>query len=351
MQTQVSSYLTNKKKPEEKKITAEVKSIKVPIPTFPPTAMVYSVPKSPSTGNVENENENQPVDIVSAAIMAKVLEERERERSMIKHCDTCTCSKKNIKIINHDTHHSIGVQTIETFHKSLENGNTLMKALNEKTNIENKSANALSDNSTSSSLINLSSISSPKTDKKIFHHRLCDKSSQCFDCDTDNEKTSAKDVSSSLKGPRYCSMRVQSGSKNILLDNAHSNIAPVLYTRQKMKNMARTHESANSCSSDECKPIEGAVNNEQRTADWVENSDDFEVSSSENSKSETTKNDVDKLAQMEDNVKKFLFGKSEFLKTVEIGKMKYQSMREKDVCVNNQSYRTSRSNSHTETEI
>lgn len=42
----------------------------------------------------ENGNETKPaksIDIVSAAIMAKVLEEREKERSQQKHCDTCHC--------------------------------------------------------------------------------------------------------------------------------------------------------------------------------------------------------------------------------------------------------------------
>lgn len=33
-------------------------------------------------------------------------------------------------------------------------------------------------------------------------------------------------------GPRFCSLIMQAGSKNILLDNAQPNIAPVLYTRQ-----------------------------------------------------------------------------------------------------------------------
>lgn len=31
------------------------------------------------------------MDIVSAAIMAKVLKEREKERLTKKHCQTCTC--------------------------------------------------------------------------------------------------------------------------------------------------------------------------------------------------------------------------------------------------------------------
>jgi len=37
-------------------------------------------------------NPEEPVvDIVSAAIMAKVLEERERERSQQQHCESCRC--------------------------------------------------------------------------------------------------------------------------------------------------------------------------------------------------------------------------------------------------------------------
>lgn len=103
--------MTVKRKPEERKLVPDIKSIKVPIPTFPPTAMVYSVPKSPEAEKkMEQNSENPPVDIVSAAIMAKVLEERQRERALAKHCDTCTCAK-NLKIIYDSTHHSIGTQT------------------------------------------------------------------------------------------------------------------------------------------------------------------------------------------------------------------------------------------------
>lgn len=43
----------------------------------------------------ENIEEKQTklgsVDIVSASIMAKVLEEREKERAQAKHCESCTC--------------------------------------------------------------------------------------------------------------------------------------------------------------------------------------------------------------------------------------------------------------------
>lgn len=112
VQTQVSAYMNNKRKPLEEKTRTlqEPKSIKVPIPTFPPTAMVYSVPKSPKTEKYPEEEQQPQVDIVSAAIMAKVLEERQKERATAKHCDTCTCAK-NLKIIYEVTHHHVGTQT------------------------------------------------------------------------------------------------------------------------------------------------------------------------------------------------------------------------------------------------
>lgn len=58
----------------------ELRTIRVPIPTFPPTAMVYSVNNVHRALNTEsNDSQNLP-DYVSAAIMAKVLEERTKER-------------------------------------------------------------------------------------------------------------------------------------------------------------------------------------------------------------------------------------------------------------------------------
>lgn len=42
----------------------------------------------------KSSSSKPPLDIVSAAIMAKVLEERERERLNVKHCDTCTCPRQ-----------------------------------------------------------------------------------------------------------------------------------------------------------------------------------------------------------------------------------------------------------------
>lgn len=110
IQSHVSMYMTQKRKPEEKK-TSEAKSIKVPIPTFPPTAMVYSVPKTTNNEEKQNEEPENTVDIVSAAIMAKVLEERERERTCIKHCDTCTCSKTIKFADSGSSYHNVFTQT------------------------------------------------------------------------------------------------------------------------------------------------------------------------------------------------------------------------------------------------
>lgn len=65
--------------------STEARTIRVPIPTFPPTAMVYSVsdrdlpPNGKSSTNGHDVN-TDGTDIVSAAIMAKVLEERAKER-------------------------------------------------------------------------------------------------------------------------------------------------------------------------------------------------------------------------------------------------------------------------------
>ena len=42
----------------------------------------------------KEEEEKEPVDVVSAAIMAAVLEEREKERTK-RHCPTCTCTSNN----------------------------------------------------------------------------------------------------------------------------------------------------------------------------------------------------------------------------------------------------------------
>ncbi|XP_063232652.1 tight junction-associated protein 1 [Bacillus rossius redtenbacheri] len=100
LQQKVRLYVSSKRRSSDANGThkqPELKTIKVPIPTFPPTAMVYSVNKELSEKEEDAEKggpERRPVDIVSAAIMAKVLEERERERLRTKHCASCTCPRR-----------------------------------------------------------------------------------------------------------------------------------------------------------------------------------------------------------------------------------------------------------------
>lgn len=373
MQTQVAAYMNNKRKPHEEKTRTplEPKSIKVPIPTFPPTAMVYSVPKSPKQADrvlAEDETEQPQVDIVSAAIMAKgkgtflgfyvfpnylfaVLEERQKERALAKHCDTCTCAK-NLKIVYEVSHHHIGTQTggdykencclkcNEVMTQPLSGGIQILKTVDEKVkrstpypnlvvplplettpNLQNivkvqpnnfliektlSQSNPSENDETQrvdvhespskleSSFVTIDTRIPSETKDLIdfndvtitavnetpsvhhhHHHKLCDQKSPSFTLEQQQEKRdlekryfllveiiivhlmlmffnsevakpsemSPKDQDH-LKGPRYASMRLQTGSKNILLDNAHNNVAPVLYTRSHQHSKSRPPNSS-----------------------------------------------------------------------------------------------------------
>ncbi|XP_014489464.1 PREDICTED: uncharacterized protein LOC106752343 [Dinoponera quadriceps] len=110
VQAKVRTYVAQKRCPVDaaaQPTSSDVKSITVPISTFPPTAMVYNITK-PTTekhsddddtgGGVGGDECKPPVDVVSAAIMAKVLEDREKERIFAKHCDTCTCHRSILMV-------------------------------------------------------------------------------------------------------------------------------------------------------------------------------------------------------------------------------------------------------------
>lgn len=88
--------------------------IRVPISTFPPTAMVYSVNKLPEetpTNGTSNGYSSSPngngtpttPDYVSAAIMAKVLEERSKERSCKLKCYQCKSRRASIQYVDETT--------------------------------------------------------------------------------------------------------------------------------------------------------------------------------------------------------------------------------------------------------
>ncbi|XP_068203166.1 uncharacterized protein [Palaemon carinicauda] len=89
LQKRAKSRLAKEPRETFKGPKTEMKVIKVPIPTFPPTAMVYSVNRYS-----EESTKEEPVDAVSAAIMAAVLEERQRERAR-RHCSTCMCGSSS----------------------------------------------------------------------------------------------------------------------------------------------------------------------------------------------------------------------------------------------------------------
>ncbi|XP_029040766.2 uncharacterized protein LOC114875053 [Osmia bicornis bicornis] len=107
VQAKVKTYIAQKKRSNDA-TPPDVKSITVPISTFPPTAMVYNVTKSAGDKHSDDDADESkpPVDIVSAAIMAKVLEDREKERIFGKHCDTCTCHR-SILMVDAETQTSV----------------------------------------------------------------------------------------------------------------------------------------------------------------------------------------------------------------------------------------------------
>ncbi|CAG9855564.1 unnamed protein product [Phyllotreta striolata] len=355
VQSQVSNYMTAKRKPEAIRPPPEVKSIKVPIPTFPPTAMVYSVPKSPNPERKPEPEADQQVDIVSAAIMAKVLEERQRERSAVKHCDTCTCAK-GVRIVHHTSNHHVGTQTGDYRESVCLRCNEAMQSVASMKIVRTvepiaqkivpvyplvelplpepvhnvakvQPNNFLAELSTPSSPVdsddnkigdnNNSLVRSYRRDTSTIekHHRLCDQSKPIsYETESVSEMGDSEKPEDSTKGPRYASMRMQKNRKNILLDNAHNNIAPVLYTRP--------NKPPSETGSDQRRQ-------QQRVADWIRrNVDGAEEApetggSSDNSRSDDA--DRARYAEMEENVKRFLFGESEFLRTVEIGRNKYKN--------------------------
>lgn len=107
VQAKVRTYVAQKRRSSDAS-PPDVKSITVPISTFPPTAMVYNITKANVEKHSDDESDDSkpPVDIVSAAIMAKVLEDRERERIFAKHCNTCTCHR-TIVMVDSETQTSL----------------------------------------------------------------------------------------------------------------------------------------------------------------------------------------------------------------------------------------------------
>ncbi|XP_063990591.1 uncharacterized protein LOC135169471 [Diachasmimorpha longicaudata] len=127
VQAKVKTYIAQKRRSSDVS-PPDVKSITVPISTFPPTAMVYNISKpSPIDKYSDDESDDgkPPVDIVSASIMAKVLEDREKERIFAKHCDTCVCHK-TILMVDSECQTTL-VFTEESYKKPSLNGYTSLR--------------------------------------------------------------------------------------------------------------------------------------------------------------------------------------------------------------------------------
>ncbi|KAJ8919739.1 hypothetical protein NQ315_006267 [Exocentrus adspersus] len=373
VQVEVGKYMTNKRKPEEHKACQYLHS--------PPTAMVYSVPKSPRPEKkLEPDAEAPAVDIVSAAIMAKVLEERQKERALAKHCDTCTCAK-NLKIIYESTHHSIGTQTGD-YNETLclrcnenmqltSSGMKIVRCSDFKAPVSQEAVelatasnivkvqpnNFLNDNKSSSQNPSPKSSNVTNPNKHVISIEFGINQDVVAFVDAKQPSVTApeKAESEDNRDKRTVKDATSSSTRNILLDNAHGSIQPVLYTRshkvtrqtpQDMESMSTSDGMINSMCS------ETSAQNQQRVAEWIQSNLDNEVSSSDNSRADSVKNkhskmDKVKYAEMEENVKRFLFGESEFMRKVEIGKLKYQNLQAHDGA----STGSGKKNSHTETDI
>ncbi|KAK7580634.1 hypothetical protein V9T40_001263 [Parthenolecanium corni] len=204
----------------------DVKTIKVPIPTFPPTAMVYSLGSDKETNSNETmTKQNAPVDIVSAAIMAKILKEREKERSTSKHCQTCSCS-----LISYDNK-SCQTDDVPTIDDSC-NNNVVVDTINEvalRNRGEKPEPVSSAMKQEPQDLIDLNGYNSD--DNYQFFKTIRRQGSQREEAARDliSFESSSPDT---VKGPRPCSVRLQPGSNNILLDNAAHFSSPILYKRR-----------------------------------------------------------------------------------------------------------------------
>ncbi|XP_011494332.1 PREDICTED: uncharacterized protein LOC105359422 [Ceratosolen solmsi marchali] len=133
VQAKVRTYVTQKNHISEIPNT-DIKSITVPISTFPPTAMVYNVAKPiMDKQDINNDdNEKSPIDMVSAAIMAKVLEDREKERIFARHCNTCTCHRNVLKVDNESQTTQAQDENIKDMNLNCSKGYSLYNNLNVK---------------------------------------------------------------------------------------------------------------------------------------------------------------------------------------------------------------------------
>ncbi|KAI5736790.1 hypothetical protein M8J76_007095 [Diaphorina citri] len=284
-QAKVRSYMSSKQRRIDgngnvnstQKPKHEVKTIKVPIPTFPPTAMVYSLNKTVEKDADDTDSSQSQEDLVSAAIMAKILEERERERlNSHRHCPSCRCHG------NEKAYHSGGL--VDQVHKttqtssgrdsspvsrssSVSSREGLLISLHSDDNTPastprsgkkshqisqsntnpsqpshtvNKSARSHSNGTSvsnhsignhSNTNVNIGNLSNQIVHTSVPSNQIINTSvpsnevPDLINLAEDTTSSTGSDVS----GPRLVSVRIPAGSNNILLDNAAAFAGPILY--------------------------------------------------------------------------------------------------------------------------
>uniref|UniRef100_A0A146LSC6 Tight junction-associated protein 1 n=4 Tax=Lygus hesperus TaxID=30085 RepID=A0A146LSC6_LYGHE len=317
MQQKVRMYVSSKRRQSDGngnvQAKPEMKTIKVPIPTYPPTAMVYSINKGTIDKDPATEEKvNQPVDIVSAAIMAKILEEREKERSLTRHCDTCSCArqrcskstqtalaeppppnKPNNTIVNSNKSGKVGSSAMAVRNrineKDKEKPNHVEISIEMNPVVEKPKTihfqGAWENEADATSLFKIKKppnnhsvaegilVNIDSMENSSIKSGTSDSSSLSWQSkmsNTANSKPEDPDLISFDKpaaapgkqgdgepriiGPRHCSVRMQVGSNNILLDNVVDPFTPVLYkskTSDPLVHASRSRSGSSNSSSDE----------------------------------------------------------------------------------------------------
>lgn len=255
----------------------------------------------------EKDNDEQksgkPVDIVSAAIMAKILEEREKERQNVKHCNTCICPLQ--RVFTDQT-----TQTDETFRFFIDNNEIFSSVKNQIVKVESyqsqspsvssailieRSSVPVCNNNSNNNNVNNTTVPQKKNDvlklnvgrnryhssklsrgvnRGLYSSFRKEKSDDVVRnsevhldgsvrfSDT-SKAVNSKDVAIEIEpevekakhGPRRCSVSVQLGSSNILLDNATCYSSAVTHPTHPyaLVHSARSRSMSDSASSnDEC---------------------------------------------------------------------------------------------------
>lgn len=229
------------------------------------------------------------MDIVSAAIMAKILEEREKERQNVKHCGTCICPLQRVfsdqssqtedfvqlakadntrffiennSLFANSRNHIVKVESYQSQSPSVSSAILIERSsvplANSNNNNNNNSSSGSNNNASSNHTaaapqkkndilklnVGRNRYHSSKLSRGVNRGLYCTKKEKtedvvrnseiCLDgsvrfSDATQKSVNSKDVAIDVEpdvdrhtksGPRRCSVSVQMGSSNILLDNA-----------------------------------------------------------------------------------------------------------------------------------